>query len=119
MDITDCPASCYEALFVLLLFSRVKSVVYTLYGPDTESKLKALKRANKIHVRSFTDCQLFGGKQFLHMERNVLKENMHESASIVMKFIRQYQVAVHTHAELQVLHCHTLKFQSKWNPFNI
>ena len=42
MDITDCPASCYEALFALLLFPRVKSVVYTLYAPDTESKLKAL-----------------------------------------------------------------------------
>lgn len=44
MDITDCPASCYEALIALLLFPRVKSVVYTLYGPDTESKLKVLTK---------------------------------------------------------------------------
>jgi hypothetical protein len=39
---------------------------------------------NKIHVPSCTDCQLFDGKEFLHLERNVKKENMHQSASIVI-----------------------------------
>jgi len=39
---------------------------------------------NKIHVPFCTGCQLFGGKQFLHLERNVKKENMHQSASIVI-----------------------------------
>jgi len=58
---------------------------------------------------------MFGGKQFLHLERNVKKENVLQSTSIVIKFIRQYvfKVVVRTHAEFQVLHYHILKFQSK------